>query len=130
MSIPFCIASTLLRGVPTMKIMTTYDDTEVNDLVVRTGLVPDEGVAKLCCAIDIVLSDGTRLSQDTKMTTEDYNFDTATVDALVRRIGKETGIPQAAYDHLNTFVAGLPEGDLGLVLRSFAMIPGAAAAAG
>jgi hypothetical protein len=128
MSIPFCIASTLLRGVPTMKSMTTYDDAGVNELVARTTLVPDDGVAKLCSIIDVTLADGTLLAQDTRMTTKDYDFDRAAVNALVRRIGDETGIPQKAYDHLNTFVESLPGADLGLVLRAFAMIPGARAA--
>jgi 2-methylcitrate dehydratase PrpD len=128
MSIPFCIASTLLRGVPTMKNMTTYDDAGVNELVARTTLVPDDGVAKLCCIIDVALADGTLLAQDTRMTTKDYDFDRAAVNALVRRIGDETGIPQKAYDHLNAFVESLPGADLGLVLRAFAMIPGARAA--
>ncbi len=123
MSIPFCIASTLLRGVPTMKSMTTYDDAGVNELVARTTLVPDDGVAKLCCIIDVELADGTRLAEDTRMTTKDYDFDRAAVNALVRRIGDETGIPQKAYDHLNAFVEALPGADLRLLLRAFAMIP-------
>lgn len=130
MSIPFCIASTLLRGVPTMKSMTTYDDADVNDLVARTTLVPDDSIAKLCCIVDVELSDGTRLAQDTRMTTRDYSFDRNAVNALVRRIGDETGIPQAAYDLLNEFVNALPNSDPGKLFRAFAMIPGSSPHAG
>lgn len=123
MSIPFCIASTLLSGVPTMKSMTIYDDAGVNELVARTTLVPDDGVAMLCCIIDVELVDGTRFAEDTRMTTKDYDLDRAAVNALVRRLGDETGIPQKAYDHLNAFVEALPGADLWLLLRAFAMIP-------
>ena len=39
MSIPFCIATTLLHGAPTSR-MTTYDDPAVNELIKRIELVP------------------------------------------------------------------------------------------
>src|SRR5690606_33916257 len=41
MSIPFCIAVTLVHGIPDMRRMTTYDDPAVNGLVERIDLVPD-----------------------------------------------------------------------------------------
>lgn len=123
MSIPFCIANTLLRGGPTMKMMTTFNDAEVNALVARTELIGDGAVSKLSCIIDVALEDSTRVSQDQRMTVKDYDFDRGTVLALVRRIGSETGVPAGAYDNLNAFVDGLPSADINLVLRSFAMLP-------
>ena len=48
-------ALTILRGEPTMAAMTTYGDPEVNALVERIDLVPDEGVAQLCCTIEAEL---------------------------------------------------------------------------
>ncbi len=44
MSIPFCIALTLLRGTPSMAAMTTYTDADVNALTDRIDLISDESV--------------------------------------------------------------------------------------
>ena len=41
MSIPFCIAATLIYGVPDMKRMTTYDDPTLNGLISRITLISD-----------------------------------------------------------------------------------------
>ena len=47
MSIPFCIATTLLHGVPDMRRMLTYDDAAVNALIGRIELVSDADVPTL-----------------------------------------------------------------------------------
>ena len=93
MSIPFCIAATLLHGVPDMKRMTTYDDPAVNGLVGRIALVADAGVPILSAIIEVETDDGRRLVRDQRMTTDDYNYDRAGVSKLVRRIGAEQGVP-------------------------------------
>jgi 2-methylcitrate dehydratase PrpD len=123
MSIPFCIAATLVRGTPSMQMMTTYDDAEVNALVERVTLVSDEGVPTLCCRIEIEMADGRRIERHERKTPADFSFDRATVSALVRRIGAETGVPASAYDRLERFVDELPGGDIGAVVRSFAEAP-------
>jgi 2-methylcitrate dehydratase PrpD len=123
MSIPFCIALTVLRGEPTMAAMTTYDDPEVNALVERIDLVSDEGVPRLCCTIEAELEDGGSLVIDQKMTTDDYNFDSATVSRMVRRIGHEEGVPAKAYDEIEAFVAALPDADIRQVTGAFALCP-------
>lgn len=126
MSIPFCIALTLLHGVPSMRAMTTYDDPAVNGLVERIALVPDEGVARLCCVIDAELEDGTVLEQRQDMTPRDYSFSWDEVSTHVRRIGAEEGVPAAAYDRVERAVRGLPGAGIGDVLAAFALLPGAA----
>ncbi len=123
MSIPFCIAATLVRGVPSMAMMTTYDDPDVNALVDRIELVSDEGVPTLCCRIDVKLASGENLSRYENMTTENFDFDRATVSELIRRIGAETGVPPGAYDLLEGFVDGLPEGSIADVVGAFARAP-------
>lgn len=123
MSIPFCIAAALVRGTPTMQMMTTYDDAEVNALVDRVELVSDEGVPTLCCRIEVELVDGRRLERDERKTPADYSYDRATVSEMARRIGAETGVPSSAYDRLEQFVGGLPEGDIASVVESFAEAP-------
>jgi 2-methylcitrate dehydratase PrpD len=123
MSIPFCIALTLLRGSPTMAAMTTYDDSEINDLVARIDLVPDEGVNRLCCTIKAQFADGRAETLEKNVTTEDFNFDRATVSEMIRRIGAEQDVPAEAYDRLERFVSDLPNADIELVTGAFALCP-------
>lgn len=129
MSIPFCIAATLLRGTPTMAMMTTYDDTAVNALLDRVEVVADPEVPTLCSAIAVTLADGSEVVRDQRMTTDDYAYDRARVSELVRRIGAEEGVPAAAYDCLERFVSGLPAGSVTNVVGCFALLPPARAAA-
>lgn len=126
MSIPYCIAATMVHGAPTMARMTTYDDAAVNALVARTDLVPDEGIARLCCTIETTLADGRVVVQEQPMTVADYAYDRAGVSALVRRIGAEQRVPAEAYDLVERFVSRLPDADIGDVLAAFRMLPGAA----
>lgn len=122
MSIPFCIALTLVHGVPDMKRMTTYDDPEVNALVDRITLSSDEIVPVLSAVIDVETEDGRRLTRDQRMTAEDYNYDRARVSDLVRRIGKEENVPSKAFDLVERFVDQLPAGEIGTVVTAFAML--------
>ncbi len=123
MSVPFCVAATLVHGVPTMQRMTTYDDARVNGLVERIRLVADEEVPTLCCRIEARTRDGRTVSRDQRMTFADYGYDRAGVSSLVRRIGAETGVAPRAYDRLERFVERLPDGDIEDVLASFAELP-------
>lgn len=104
MSIPFCIALTLLRGAPTMTQMTTYDDQEVNALVQQVRLTADEAVPRLCCAIELDLDDGATLAHEQRMTTADYGYDRDGVRALVRRVGAESGIKAEVFERLETAI--------------------------
>jgi 2-methylcitrate dehydratase PrpD len=123
MSIPFCIALTLLRGTPTMASMTTYDDPEVNDLMARIELVPDEGVARLCCVIEAALSDGRSVRHEETKTTDDYNYGWDEVLDLVRRVGAESAVPEAAFERIASFAERVPDAPLDDVLEAFAMLP-------
>lgn len=129
MSIPFCIATALVHGAPSMRHMTTYEDAEVNRLVGSVTLVTDPGVATLSCVIEATLADGTRLVEDLRMTAKDYAYGWDETTALIRRIGAETGVPAAAYDRLEGFCRGLPQGSIAEVLDAFAMLDTLRAAA-
>ena len=122
MSIPFCIATTLVHGIPDMKRMTTYDDSAVNGLVERIALVPDPEIPTLSAILEVETTDGRKLVRDQRMTTEDYNYDRAGISKLVRRIGAEQNVPPAAFDLLERFVDHLPESSLDDVLQSFNMV--------
>ena len=129
MSIPFCIATTLLHGVPDMARMTTYNDGDVNALTRRIRLVSDDGVPPLCCRIEIATADARTLVQDQRMTTRDFAFDRKGVSALIRRIGAEQAVPARSYDAIETFVDALPGGSIHEVLRAFTLLPAARPAA-
>ncbi|WP_418319738.1 MmgE/PrpD family protein [Piscinibacter sakaiensis] len=128
MSIPFCIALTLLRGTPTMAAMTTYGDAAVNDLSHRIELVTDEKVPVLSCVIEAETADGAWLLQDQRMTVADFAYDWDTDSELVRRIGAETGVPTAAYDCIEDFCRDPQRAGIGTVLDAFAMLPRVVAA--
>lgn len=105
MSIPFCIAATLLRGTPTMKMMTTYDDPEINALIPNIELVTDDAVPTLSCIIELNTVDGHQFLLDQKMTAKDYSYSWDQVSLMVRRIGEEEGVPAQAYDIIEEFSA-------------------------
>ena len=123
MSIPFCIATTLLRGVPDMARMTTYDDPEVAALIGRIRLVPDTSVPVLSSIIEVETADHRRVVREQRMTAADYGYDRATVSALVRRIGGEESVPPAAFDAIEDFVARLPDAPIRQVVDAFALLP-------
>jgi 2-methylcitrate dehydratase PrpD len=122
MSIPFCIAATLLYGVPDMKRMTTYDDPKVSDLIGRIQLISDPDVNTLSAVIEADTVDGRTVVQDQRMTTKDFAYDRPTVSKLIRRIGNEQDVPAAAFDRLEAFVDRWPATSLAEVLTSFSTI--------
>lgn len=125
MSIPFCIAATLVRGAPSMQLMTTYDDKAVNALVPHIALAPDSAVPTLCAVIEVETDDGARFVQDQKMGAQDYAYGRAEVLAMIRRIGDEQNVPQRAFDLIEYFIDQLPAGDIGAVVDAFALLSGA-----
>lgn len=120
MSIPFCIATTLVHGTPSMRHMTTYDDPAVNGLVDRVTLVSDPEIPILSCRIEVETEDGGHLVEDLEMTARDYAFDWRRTSELIRGIGAETGVPASAYDRLEAFCRELPGGAIADVLAAFA----------
>jgi len=123
MSIPFCIAVTLARGTPTMATMTDYQDVATNTLMDKIDVVADAGVPKLSAIIEVDLRGGERTVREQRMTFADFSYDRAAVAQLIRRIGRETGVPDAAYDRLEAFVDQLPRGQISNVIDCFAMLP-------
>ncbi len=123
MSVPFCIALTLLRGDPTMAAMTTYDDAEINGLMARIELVPDEAIARLCCVVEAETDDGETLTRDQPMTTEDFNYSWDKVLNLIHRVGAESAVPDEAYARVAGFAQTLPKAPLDEVLAAFALLP-------
>ena len=120
MSIQFCIATTLLHGMPTIARMTDFDDAAVNGLIRRVKPVADEQLGLLACRIEAeVEGESQPLAVERKVDHTEYSYDRAGVSDLIRRIGEETQVGPAAYDRLEKFVSELPKADLADVLAAF-----------
>jgi hypothetical protein len=55
------------------------------------------------------------------MTAADYAFSRPIVAAQVRGIGREQGVPERAYDMIESFVAALPAVSVDSVVQAFAL---------
>ena len=119
MSIPFCIATTLIYGAPDMARMTTYDDPMVADLIRRTTLVSDPSVPTLGAVIEADTTSGC-VVQERHMTPADYAFSRSGVSEMLRRIGGEQKVMPTAFDRIERFVDGLPDGDIADAVGAFA----------
>jgi len=120
MSIPFCIATTLIHGAPDMTRMTTYDDAAVAVLIDRTTLISDPAVPQLCAVIEADTAGGT-LVHEQRMTAADYAYDRATVSAMLRRIGREQNLPAEAFSRIEAFADGLPDGAIVDTIAPFSL---------
>jgi 2-methylcitrate dehydratase PrpD len=119
MSIPFCISQTLLRGAPTMRSMRDFDDAEVNALASRIELFGDPAIERLSCNIEVTLNDGIVLREEMVRTARDYDYPATRVEALIRSIGEEANVPNAAYDSIIGFARDLPGGAINSVINAF-----------
>ena len=124
MSIPFCIATTLVHGAPSTRQMTTYDDAAVNALVERIALVTDPGVPVLSAVLEADTLDGETLVHEQRMTPADYAFDRATLRELLGRIGSEQGLPRSLFERIEAVVDALPHGAIAEVVGLFSEIEG------
>ncbi|ATN37399.1 MmgE/PrpD family protein 4 (plasmid) [Rhizobium sp. ACO-34A] len=121
MSIPFCIASTLLRGAPSMKMMTVYDDAEISSLVEKIDLIAEPSVAVLSCRIDVTLAEGRTVSDECVMTPSDYAYD---FEELVRRLRAtvaQEGLPEESVDILAGYCAAPETTPMSNLFRAFAL---------
>jgi len=91
--------------------------------------VTDPTVANLSAVLEADLADGRTVVQDQRMTYRDYTFSRRAISEQVRRIGRDGGVPQSAYDAIERFVDDLPAGDLRQVIAAFASMPDRRAAA-
>jgi 2-methylcitrate dehydratase PrpD len=123
MSIPFCIATTLIHGAPDTRAMTTYNDAAVNDLVTDVELISDNAVPILSAIIEVETTDGRVQRRDQHMTAADYAYDRTAVATLVRGIGEKQDLPLLAFDLLERFVEQLPDSSIDDVLASYGMLP-------
>ena len=122
MSIPFCIANTLLHGAPTLRDMMVYDDPDVAVLIARTDLVSDPGVAVLSCVIEADMENGETVTEPLVMTANDYNYSRPQLRALIERVCAEVDVSAAACRELERFVDDPAGVGLPVVLNQFAQL--------
>ncbi|CAM3766199.1 MmgE/PrpD family protein [Bordetella tumulicola] len=129
MSIPFCIAQTLLHGAPTLRDMMVYDNPEVATLIQRTELISDAEVPSLSCVIEAHFDDNTPpLIESLKLTVDDYNYDRAQLRELILRVCAEVGVDTASCQAMERFVDDPQAAGLQSVLDQFASLRAKAAA--
>ena len=123
MSIPYCVALTLVRGAPfSTRPLNVFNDEEVYSLVRKVDLVTDNEVPNLSAIIEATLRDGSTVTQRQNMSFADYAFPRPGVEEMVRRIGRDNEVPPAAFDSVNRFVDSLPQTSTRVVIDAFAML--------
>lgn len=122
MSIPFCIANTMLYGAPTMKKMMVFDDPAVLDLIGKITLVSDASVNRLCCVIHAELEDGSTVTETMNKSIADYNYDRTELKDLIVRVCAEVGVGPEAFDVLSRFVDDPQATGIQSVLDCFAKL--------
>lgn len=123
LSILFTVATTLAHGEPTFPLLLDYRNAKTTRLLEKMELLADPNVARLSCAIQVILENGECFEETLQKTARDYSFSCDEVSKLARRIGKETSVPEEAYDRLDDFVRKLPTGGtIKEVVDSFAFI--------
>jgi 2-methylcitrate dehydratase PrpD len=125
MSTPFCVATTLIHGEPTMQRIADFNDKEVQRLTQAIVALPDAAVPPLSCVLEIEMADGERVAQEQMCEPEDYAYSWADAADRLRRIGALSGVPTRAFDLVETFAGGLPSSDLEQVRAAFALVPAA-----
>lgn len=122
MSIPFCIALTILRGTPTMASMQNYTDDGVNQLVSKIALIADPDIPVLSCRVEIDTETGGTIEHYQKMTPANYAYDWGKVSTMIRRIGAEEDVTAEAFDKIEAFCADPAQQPLSLILDAFASV--------
>lgn len=110
LSILFTVATTIAHGEPTFPILLDYENHKTAELLKKMKLVQDPEVARLSCTISVVLDNGQTFTRTMRKSWSDYSFNCDAVSTMIRRIGKETNVPEEAYDRLDAFVRKLPNG--------------------
>ena len=124
LSIAFSVATTLAHGVPTFDLLLDFRNEKTLRLLGKIRLVAEPAVPRLCCGITLHCEDGSVIEDYLAKTGADYSFGCAETSRLVRGIGRETGVPEEAYDRLDDFVRKLPRGGaIQEVIDSFALMP-------
>lgn len=121
MSTPFCVATALLHGEPTMERMTDYGDREVMALTAVLDAVADPAVPPLSCVIELETADGRTLLEERMTGPDAYGYSWDELRQRLRRIGALSGVAPAAFDRIEAFAAGLPDADPADVAAAFAM---------
>ena len=120
MSAPFCIATTILYGAPSMGRMSVFDDGRVNSLMRLVEIVADETMPPLCTTLEIVMGSGEILIHRQRMVECDYQFSRDDLLSMLDRIAGEQGVPAGLVTRIDGFCRKLPAGSISEVVAIFA----------
>ena len=125
MSVRFCVATALVHGAPSLAALNRFQDPAVTALVEKIEVVPDTSVATLSCVLDV--QDSAHLTETESLTlgAEDFSYDRPHVSELVRRLARETGVPEAICGQVEGWVDALPAGRIDGLLSAYAKPPAA-----
>jgi 2-methylcitrate dehydratase PrpD len=118
MSVPFCIATTLLRGAPDVRDMLRPVDGQTRELMRRVSLESDPSVPPLSVVIEFdCAGEVTRIEHRTAA--DDYRTGRAGILQAVKRIGTGEGVDEAAFDRLDEIVRDLGAADAQAIVALF-----------
>lgn len=119
MSAPYCVARMLCgEGLSLSSLMQGASD-RAGELCARIAVLADAAVPPMSCIMEGVAEDGRPATVEKYMTERDYDFDRERIASLIRTCGREEGVDDRAYDHLERFVGAAPDGDVGDVVSAF-----------
>jgi hypothetical protein len=124
MSTPFCVATTLIHGEPTMQRIADFADEDVARLTRAIVALPDADIPPLSCVLEIESLDGSRIVQEQMCAPEDYAYSWNDAATRLRRIGALSNVPARAFDLVERFASELPAAHLEDVRAAFALIAG------
>jgi 2-methylcitrate dehydratase PrpD len=119
MSIPFCIATTLVHGAPSMARMICYDDPEVNALEQRISLITDSEVPTLSAVIEADLESGETITHRQTMVETDYQFEPEALLSMLKRIAEEQELSATLIDRVDGFCRAVPDVEIGDIVAVF-----------
>lgn len=121
-SMPFSVALALIDGRVTLERLSAFTDPAIIGLAAKVAMEAADDMATFGVEIDVEMADGRTERAALAHEPVDYDYDSGTVAAMVRRIGAEEGVPVRAYDLIENFVRDLPEARIDHVIGAFALI--------
>jgi 2-methylcitrate dehydratase PrpD len=121
MSTPFCMATTLIHGEPTMEAIADLSEGAAMELTRRIETAADAEIPPLSCVTELRLVDGTERRHEQMMQPQDYAYDWADLATRLRRIGDLSGVSDRAFDRIEAFAGDVPNSDVKLVVEAFGL---------
>lgn len=100
MSTPFCVALACVEGRVTVGGLQQYDHPQINELVSKVTIVPDEGRPMLCTKIRVATKDGRTYEKETIVAPDQYRYTWEQEVRLVKGMQEDMNVPPERLDDL------------------------------